>query len=48
MAAAPRIIVIGGGLAGLSAVIKIAWLGVNVVLLSILPVKRRIAVWIQS
>jgi succinate dehydrogenase / fumarate reductase flavoprotein subunit len=40
MAAAPKIIVIGGGLAGLSAVIKIAEMGAKVDLFSIVPVKR--------
>ena len=35
MAASPKIIVIGGGLAGLSAVIKIAEMGGNVDLFSI-------------
>jgi len=35
--AAPKIIVIGGGLAGLSAVIKIAEMGANVDLFSIVP-----------
>jgi succinate dehydrogenase / fumarate reductase flavoprotein subunit len=38
--AAPRIIVVGGGLAGLSAVIKIAEAGGTVDLFSIVPVKR--------
>src|SRR3984957_13848074 len=40
MAATPRIIVVGGGLAGLSAVIKIAEAGGKVDLFSIVPVKR--------
>src|SRR3569833_2613830 len=38
--AAPRIIVVGGGLAGLAAVIKIAEAGGHVDLFSIVPVKR--------
>jgi succinate dehydrogenase / fumarate reductase flavoprotein subunit len=38
--AAPRIIVVGGGLAGLAAVIKIAEAGGTVDLFSIVPVKR--------
>src|SRR5499433_3426776 len=38
--AAPRIIVVGGGLAGLAAVIKIAEAGGNVDLFSIVPDKR--------
>src|SRR3984893_19081677 len=40
MASNPKIIVIGGGLAGLSAVIKIAEMGGHVDLFSIVPVKR--------
>src|SRR5580692_9525188 len=40
MASNPKIIVIGGGLAGLSAVIKIAEMGGQVDLFSIVPVKR--------
>src|SRR5260370_8944849 len=46
--AAPRIIVIGGGLAGLSAVIKIAEMGANVDLFSIVPVKRSHSVCAQG
>src|SRR5229473_1155710 len=38
--AAPKIIVVGGGLAGLAAVIKIAEMGGEVDLFSIVPVKR--------
>ena len=37
----PRIIVVGGGLAGLSAVIKIAEMGGEVDLFSIVPVDRK-------
>src|SRR5438045_7533904 len=48
MAAAPRIIVIGGGLAGLSAVIKIAEAGGNVDLFAIVPVKRSHSVCAQG
>jgi succinate dehydrogenase / fumarate reductase flavoprotein subunit len=48
MAATPRIIVIGGGLAGLSAVIKIAEMGANVDLFSIVPVKRSHSVCAQG
>jgi succinate dehydrogenase / fumarate reductase flavoprotein subunit len=48
MAAAPRIIVIGGGLAGLSAVIKIAEAGGTVDLFSIVPVKRSHSVCAQG
>jgi succinate dehydrogenase/fumarate reductase flavoprotein subunit len=48
MAAAPKIIVIGGGLAGLSAVIKIAEMGANVDLFSIVPVKRSHSVCAQG
>jgi succinate dehydrogenase / fumarate reductase flavoprotein subunit len=46
--AAPRIIVIGGGLAGLSAVIKIAEAGGTVDLFSIVPVKRSHSVCAQG
>src|SRR5260370_11897317 len=48
MAAAPKIIVIGGGLAGLSAVIKIAEKGGHVDLFSIVPVKRSHSVCAQG
>jgi len=48
MAASPRIIVVGGGLAGLSAVIKIAEAGGNVDLFSIVPVKRSHSVCAQG
>jgi succinate dehydrogenase / fumarate reductase flavoprotein subunit len=48
MAAAPRIIVIGGGLAGLSSVIKIAEAGGIVDLFSIVPVKRSHSVCAQG
>ena len=46
--AIPRIIVIGGGLAGLSAVIKIAEAGGSVDLFSIVPVKRSHSVCAQG
>ena len=46
--AAPRIIVIGGGLAGLSSVIKIAEAGGKVDLFSIVPVKRSHSVCAQG
>ena len=46
--AAPRIIVVGGGLAGLAAVIKIAESGGNVDLFSIVPVKRSHSVCAQG
>jgi succinate dehydrogenase / fumarate reductase flavoprotein subunit len=46
--APPRIIVIGGGLAGLSAVIKIAEAGGTVDLFSIVPVKRSHSVCAQG
>jgi succinate dehydrogenase / fumarate reductase flavoprotein subunit len=45
---APRIIVIGGGLAGLSSVIKIAEAGGTVDLFSIVPVKRSHSVCAQG
>ncbi len=48
MASQPKIIVIGGGLAGLSAVIKIAESGGNVDLFSIVPVKRSHSVCAQG
>jgi succinate dehydrogenase / fumarate reductase flavoprotein subunit len=48
MAATPRIIVVGGGLAGLAAVIKIAEAGGNVDLFSIVPVKRSHSVCAQG
>ncbi len=48
MPAAPRIIVVGGGLAGLSAVIKIAEAGGKVDLFSIVPVKRSHSVCAQG
>jgi succinate dehydrogenase / fumarate reductase flavoprotein subunit len=48
MAASPRIIVVGGGLAGLAAVIKIAEAGSNVDLFSIVPVKRSHSVCAQG
>ena len=44
----PKIIVVGGGLAGLSAVIKIAEMGGQVDLLSIVPVKRSHSVCAQG
>src|SRR5467141_3043611 len=46
--AAPRIIVVGGGLAGLSAAIKIAEMGGTVDLFSIVPVKRSHSVCAQG
>src|ERR1700747_1695123 len=48
MATNPKIIVIGGGLAGLSATIKIAEGGGNVDLFSIVPVKRSHSVCAQG
>jgi succinate dehydrogenase / fumarate reductase flavoprotein subunit len=46
--ASPRIIVVGGGLAGLAAVIKIAEAGGTVDLFSIVPVKRSHSVCAQG
>ena len=46
--ASPRIIVVGGGLAGLSATIKIAELGGSVDLFSIVPVRRSHSVCAQG
>jgi succinate dehydrogenase / fumarate reductase flavoprotein subunit len=48
MATNPKIIVVGGGLAGLSAVIKIAEMGGHVDLFSIVPVKRSHSVCAQG
>src|SRR5258705_9865216 len=48
MAAAPKLIVVGGGLAGLAAVIKIAEMGGSVDLFSIVPVKRSHSVCAQG
>ena len=48
MAANPKIVVVGGGLAGLSAVIKIAEMGGHVDLFSIVPVKRSHSVCAQG
>jgi len=48
MAANPKIIVVGGGLAGLAAVIKIAEKGGQVDLFSIVPVKRSHSVCAQG
>src|SRR5881628_2148189 len=48
MAANPKIIVVGGGLAGLSATIKIAEMGGHVDLFSIVPVKRSHSVCAQG
>jgi succinate dehydrogenase / fumarate reductase flavoprotein subunit len=48
MAAAPKIIVVGGGLAGLAAVIKIAEAGGSVDLFSVVPVKRSHSVCAQG
>ncbi len=47
-AATPKIIVVGGGLAGLSSVIKIAEAGGSVDLFSIVPVKRSHSVCAQG
>ncbi|MBC7544501.1 MAG: succinate dehydrogenase flavoprotein subunit [Candidatus Sericytochromatia bacterium] len=48
MAATPRIIVVGGGLAGLMATIKVAEAGVPVDLFSLVPVKRSHSVCAQG
>jgi succinate dehydrogenase / fumarate reductase flavoprotein subunit len=48
MASTPKIIVIGGGLAGLAATIKIAEMGGQVDLFSIVPVKRSHSVCAQG
>ncbi len=48
MASTPRVIVVGGGLAGLAAAIKIAEMGGQVDLFSIVPVKRSHSVCAQG
>lgn len=48
MAAKKRVIVVGGGLAGLSACVKLAELGVEVDLFSMVPVKRSHSVCAQG
>jgi succinate dehydrogenase / fumarate reductase, flavoprotein subunit len=48
MASNPKVIIIGGGLAGLSAAIKIAEMGAQVDLFSIVPVKRSHSVCAQG
>src|SRR3954465_14386038 len=48
MAINPKIVVVGGGLAGLSAVIKIAEMGGQVDLFSMVPVKRSHSVCAQG
>jgi len=48
MATNPRIVVVGGGLAGLAAVIKVAEMGGQVDLFSIVPVKRSHSVCAQG
>ena len=44
----PKIIIVGGGLAGLSAAIKVAELGGHVELFSLVPVKRSHSVCAQG
>ena len=44
----PRIIIVGGGLAGLSAAIKVAEAGAKVDLFSLVPVKRSHSVCAQG
>ena len=46
--AQPRVVVVGGGLAGLMATIKLAEAGARVDLLSIVPVKRSHSVCAQG
>jgi succinate dehydrogenase / fumarate reductase, flavoprotein subunit len=46
--AQPRVLVIGGGLAGLSATMRLAELGANVDLVSLVPVKRSHSVCAQG
>jgi succinate dehydrogenase / fumarate reductase flavoprotein subunit len=47
-ATTPRIVIVGGGLAGLSAAIKVAELGAHVDLFSLVPVKRSHSVCAQG
>jgi succinate dehydrogenase / fumarate reductase flavoprotein subunit len=46
--AQPRVLVVGGGLAGLAATMRLAELGVNVDLMSLVPVKRSHSVCAQG
>ena len=46
--AQPRVLVVGGGLAGLSASMRLAELGVEVDLMSLVPVKRSHSVCAQG
>ena len=46
--AQPRVLVVGGGLAGLAATMRLAELGVNVDLVSLVPVKRSHSVCAQG
>ena len=46
--AQPRVLIVGGGLAGLSAAMKLAELGTDVDLVSLTPVKRSHSVCAQG
>src|SRR5438477_10102505 len=48
MATHPKIVVVGGGLAGLAAVVKVVEMGGHVDLFSIVPVKRSHSVCAQG
>ncbi len=48
MASQPRVMIIGGGLAGLSAAMKLAELGIDVDIMSLTPVKRSHSVCAQG
>jgi succinate dehydrogenase / fumarate reductase flavoprotein subunit len=48
MTSQPRVMVVGGGLAGLAATMKLAELGVQVNLMSLTPVKRSHSVCAQG
>ncbi|MEM6504086.1 MAG: FAD-binding protein, partial [Planctomycetota bacterium] len=48
MADTPRVIIVGGGLAGLAAAVRVAEAGVKVDLFSMVPVKRSHSVCAQG
>ena len=48
MADSPRVIIVGGGLAGLAAAVRVAEAGMDVDLISMVPVKRSHSVCAQG